>query len=133
MSRPGVDAREKAHEVRSRRVQSSPRARGFERKAHHDVRSGERVPGEPLRVVELLLQIVEMKFYLGVDESARRPAEQAKPVDDELQQEGRHERAFGIVQPIAIAPVSFALLRWLQFLAIAINEIVDDRAGFGEA
>ena len=54
---------------------------------------------------ELLLQIIEMQFYLAVDVSARRPAEQAKPADDELQQQGRHQGAFGVMQPIAIAPM----------------------------
>src|SRR5271163_2337504 len=79
ISRPGVNAGKEAHEVRPRRIQSPAGARGFEREAHHDVRSGERVSGEPRPLVELLLQIIEMKFYLAVDVPARRPAEHAKP------------------------------------------------------
>ena len=102
-----MNAGKKAPEVWSRRLQSSPRARGFEREAHHDVRGGERVSSEPLLIVQLLLQIIEMQFYLAVDVSPRRPAEQAKPADDELQQQGRHQGAFGVVQPIAIAPIGF--------------------------
>src|ERR1700733_13636759 len=133
ISRPGVNAGKEAHEVRSRRIQSPAGVRGFEREAHHDVSGGERVAGEPFFVVELLLQIIEMKFYLAVDVSARRPAEEAKPADSELQQQGRHERAFGVMQPIAIAPSGFIALRRRQSLAISSDKVVDDRAGFGEA
>ena len=109
------------------------RARGFKRKAHHDVGGGKLVSSEPRPVVELLLQIVEMKFYLGVDESARRPAERAKPVDDELQKQGGHQGAFGVMHPVAIAPISVVALSRRQSRAISIDKIVDDGAGLGEA
>src|SRR5580704_18768626 len=74
-----------------------------------------------------------MKFYLAVDVSARRPAEQAKPADDELQQQGRHQRAFGVMQPIATAPIGFIALCRRKSLAISSDKVVDDRPGFGEA
>ena len=90
-------------------------------------------PANHCSLVELLLQIIEMQFYLAVDVSARRPAEQAKPADDELQQQGRHQGAFGVMQPIAIAPIGFIALCRRQSLAISSDKVVDDRPGFGEA
>ena len=69
-----MNAGKEAHEVRSRRIQSPAGARGFEREAHHDVRGGERVSGEPLLIVQLLLQIIEMKFYLGIDDIRAPPS-----------------------------------------------------------
>ena len=86
----GHECGQESSEVWSRRIQSSPRPCGFERQAHQDVCGGERISSEPWPIAQLLLQIIEMQCYLAVDVSARRPAEHAKPADDELQQQGRH-------------------------------------------
>ena len=42
-------------------------------------------------------------------------------------------RAFGVMQPIAITPIRFVAPPLLQFIAVSIDQMFDDDAGFGEA
>jgi hypothetical protein len=84
-------------------------------------------------VAELLFQIVEMQGDLAVDVAAHGPAERAEPGHDELEQQGCHEGALRVMQPVAIAPGGVVALRRRQSLLVASDKIVDDGPGFSEA
>src|SRR5437899_7625 len=65
-----MDAFEKAHQVWSACVQTSPSGRRLQREAHLDVRRGELVANEPWILPDLLLQVVQMPCDLRPDERA---------------------------------------------------------------
>lgn len=90
-----MNAGEKVPEVRPVRVETRAHGSDFERKAHHDVRRGERIGDEPGPARELRLQIIEVKGDLTVDETSRRPAQRPSRFSMSLQSKG------GIAEPSA--------------------------------
>ena len=62
----------------------------------------------------------------------RRAAEQAEPVDDEQGQQGRHHRAFGIMEEVAVAQHRVAIGGRAEPPFGLLDQIFDDRAGLGD-
>src|SRR5580658_1026017 len=67
-----------------------------------------------------------MQRDLSVNKSSRRPAERPEPFHDQLEKQRRHCRAFGVMQPVAVAPIVPRIRRRRQLIAVACDKIIDD-------
>src|SRR5439155_5133860 len=99
------------------RVQPGTRRRCLQRKAHLDIGGGEEITGKPWGLAQLRVQIIEMLPDLRFNERALgaacdgasdRPDQQGHrsffdAVEYQLQQQRRHRRALGVMQPVGVA------------------------------
>jgi hypothetical protein len=112
------------------------------REAHHHVGGVELIAREPGRPGELGFPVVEMHLQLRADEGlvglAADAAQQAfheprRPVrhevEQELGQQRRHGRTFGVVQPVGLAPAVGSLK---PSLSVGGQDVFDDGARLGQ-
>lgn len=78
------------------------------------------------------LQIVEVQLQLRCHKGSGRQRQEAKPVDNKLEKERRHQRALGVMQPIFVAPIKIGIPRRRQIGPVALDQIFDDQAGLGQ-
>ena len=108
-------------------------AGGLEREAHHDVGGGELVAGEPGAGAELGLEPVEMLARTCASNGLRAglPSRPSRSTTSRAEQ-GRHHRAFGIMEEMAVAQHDVAIGRRAEPPVGLLDQIFDDRAGLGD-
>jgi hypothetical protein len=104
------------------------------------------VPSSPSRKSRLALEEVEVQLELAIEVAAidlahdgadqrpheKRRARLADLREHELHDQQRHQRAFGVMQPVGEAPARVRARRRREpALAVALEHVLDDRAGLG--
>ena len=120
---------------------------GLEGEAHLDVGGGELLTGEPRALGEFGLEVVHVVVDLRLDEAGLGlggeplgdgPGEERhrgalEAVEDQLEQQGRHRGALGVMHPVAVAQrVGGAVGGFEAAVAMALDEVLEDGAGFGD-
>ncbi len=119
----------------------------FQRKAHHDVGGREIAAGKPAAILpqcigavfqmHLQLRVGYGLLRLGGDLGHQRPQQSRHAFrhaqEHEFQQQKRHGRALGVMQPVGIGAARRIRARRRQAMArvIGIEQVFDDRAGLG--
>jgi hypothetical protein len=116
-------------------------------KTHLDVRSRESIAREPVPPGELAFHEPEVQgdlrpdvrtSHLACDRSRDGPCEErhrpvCDPIEDQLDEERRHGRAFRVVQPVRVPEPLIGIARRREAPGpVSVHQILDDRARFGE-